>query len=107
MKKNIKGLGSTGLDIFFRRVQSTWKEAYPFVDSKTSNALEKLGLPGDAKKLKELLDEKWKDLNTEVVTGNDDEEKRRRAFVRILERAVGADLEGNTDTVKAEIVQLA
>ena len=83
-------------------MQSTWKEAYPCVDSRTSSALEKLGLPGDAEKLKELVEEKWNDLNTETITSVDDEEKHRSAFVQILERAVGADLESNTSTVKAE-----
>lgn len=88
-------------------MQSTWEEAYLFVDSRTSSALEKLGLPGDAEKLEELLEEKWKDLNTAVISADDDEERCRRAFVQILERAVGADLENNTDTVKAEIIRLA
>ncbi|KAL9112791.1 MAG: hypothetical protein Q9187_007726, partial [Circinaria calcarea] len=103
LKKNIKGLGNTGLDIFFRRIQSRWKEAYPFVDLRTSGALGKLRLPSDAEKLREVLDEKWKDLDKEDIAGDNGEEKRRTAFIQILERAVGADLEGSTDNMKAEI----
>ncbi|KAG9712046.1 hypothetical protein KCU73_g16990, partial [Aureobasidium melanogenum] len=44
LQENIKGLGKTGLDIFFRRVQWLWPEAYPFVDEKSSRGIEKLGL---------------------------------------------------------------
>ena len=102
LKKNVKGLGKIGLDIFFRRIQAEWKEAYPFADQKTLGALKKLALPDSAEGLKKLLDENWKDLHTEDIVAEDDESKRRKAFVRILERAVGADLEGKIDKVKAE-----
>ncbi len=102
LKKNVKGLGKTGLDIFFRRVQGIWPVSYPFADQRTLSALEKLGLPKDADEMKKLLDEHWKELEIKNIEAKDEEEKRRKAFVRVLERAVGADLEGNVDSVRAE-----
>ena len=102
MKNSIKGLGKTGLDIFFRRIQGEWKEVYPFVDQKTLGALKKLGLPDDAEGLRNLLDENWKNLTIVDIAAEDDQGKRRKAFARILERAIGADLEKNIDKIKAE-----
>ena len=98
--KSIKGLGKTGLDIFGRRVQATWKEWYPYIDLRTSNALEKLGLPGDAEELRQLLDDTWSQLKLEDLDGDDEEEKKRKTFVQVLERAIGADLEGNGDAIR-------
>ena len=102
LKKAIKGLGKTGLDIFFRRIQGEWKEVYPFVDHKTSGGLKNLGLPDNAEGLRNLLDENWKNLTIIDIAAEDDQGKRRKAFVRILERAVGADLEKNIDKIRAE-----
>ena len=101
IQKNVKGMGKTGLDIFARRIQGSWGEWYPFADQKTLDALEKMGLPRDTQELKSLLDEKWKELNAEDVVG-DGEERKRRVFVKVLERAVGAELEGNVDELKAK-----
>lgn len=56
LKSSIKGVGPTGLDIFFRRVQWLWIEAFPFMDERTKDAMAALGLPDDAE---ELLD-RWK-----------------------------------------------
>ena len=69
-------------------------------------ALGKLGLPTDAEKLKEVLNEKWKNFDTEDIAGNGDEEKRRTAVVQVLERAIGADLAGSTENVRAEIAEV-
>ncbi len=103
LKKNIKGLGKTGLEIFGRRIQGVWPAFYPFVDSRTSSALEKLGLPGNAEELMELMEKELDTLDVKDVEAKDDEEKKRKVFVRILERAVGADLEGNAETVKSKV----
>ena len=102
LQKNIKGLGKTGLDIFFRRMQGVWPKSYPFADQRTLAAAEKLGLPNTAKGLRILIDENWEKLETGDINAGDEEEKRRKAFVRVLERAVGADLEKKVDQVKAE-----
>lgn len=102
LRKNIKGLGKTGLDIFGRRIQSVWLRAYPFVDQRTLAAVEKLGLPASAEKLRDLLDEKWEQFDVEDIEAKDEAEKRRKAYVRILERAIGADLEGNIDSIKSQ-----
>ena len=79
-----------------------WPEIYPFVDGRTEGSLEKVGLPSDAEELRDLLKENWTELKEADLQGKDEEEKQRRAFVRILERAVGVDLEGNIDDVKNE-----
>ena len=104
IQDNVKGMGKTGLDIFGRRIQGSWGEWYPFADQKTSDALEQMGLPRDAEQLKSLLEEHWKELNAEDVIG-DGEERKRRIFVRVLERAIGAELEGNLDEMKAKALE--
>ena len=43
-------------------------------------------------------------MNAEDVIG-DGEEKKRRVFVRVLERAVGAALEGRLDDFKAKALE--
>ncbi|KAL9604771.1 MAG: hypothetical protein Q9219_000219 [cf. Caloplaca sp. 3 TL-2023] len=101
LKKHIKGLGKTGLDIFARRIQAMWPSPYPFADQKTLSGLQKLGLPSTAEELKKLVDDHWSELDTKDLKGDEDE-KKRRAFVRLLERAVGVDLEGSADAVRTE-----
>ena len=101
LRENVKGLGKTGLDIFGRRIQGVWPKCFPFVDQKTLAALDRLGLPGSAEKLRSLLDEKWEELKVEEIEAKDEAEKKRKAFVQILERAIGADLEGNIDSIKS------
>ncbi len=104
LRKNVKGLGKTGLDIFGRRIQAGWAEWFPFVDGRTMEAVEKLGLPCSAEGLREVVEKHWAELEVGDFEARDDEEKKREVFVRILERAVGADLEGKIDDVKAEAV---
>lgn len=53
--KEFKGLGDTGVDIFFREAQLVWKELYPFADKKALQAARKLNLPAEADKLAELV----------------------------------------------------
>ncbi len=101
LKKYVKGLGKTGLDIFGRRIQARWPEPYPFADQRTLSGLQKLGLPDNAEELKKLLENHWTEVNVEGFEGNEDEQKRR-VFIQVLERAVGVDLEGNADAVRAE-----
>ncbi|KZY47223.1 hypothetical protein A3731_30320 [Roseovarius sp. HI0049] len=49
--KAFKGLGDTGVDIFYREAQAAWPELYPFADKKALQAAEKLDLPKTAKGL--------------------------------------------------------
>jgi hypothetical protein len=49
--KEFKGLGDVGADIFFREVQATWDELYPFLDKHALDAADQLGLPRDAEAL--------------------------------------------------------
>ena len=104
LQKNIKGMGDVGLDIFGRRIQGLWREWYPFADQKTLDALKKLGLAEDTDDLKSMLEEHWKELIVDDVIG-DGEERKRRVLVRVLERAVGAELEGSLDEMKAKALE--
>jgi hypothetical protein len=97
LKDSINGLGKTGLEIFRRRVQWLWTEAYPYIDDRTSQSLHKLGLPDEAEELLQMLDKHWKQMSTQHLAGDDAASKKRRAFVTVLERATGCDLEGKVD----------
>lgn len=99
LKDSIKGLGDTGINIFFRRVQWKWDLLHPYVDNRTVDSLRKFGLPYEADALSKAVDENWKKLNTKHVDGSNEAQKKRRAFVIILERVTGADLEGKIETV--------
>ena len=99
LKKEIKGFGDTGADIFLRRVQwiEGWHRAFPFIDGKSQHALEELGLPSDAQELRQVIESHWSKLETKHLAGNDEAVQQRRAFVIVLERATGAQLEGKLD----------
>lgn len=99
MKENIKGLGKTGLDIFLRRVQWLWDSGFPYIDGRTMDSLRKLNLTQDGEELQKLVEEHWAKLETKHLAGENDSAKKRRAFVVLLERATGADLEGKIDEV--------
>ncbi|MEU6394587.1 endonuclease [Streptomyces sp. NPDC046939] len=45
--RKVPGLGPTGVDIFLREVQDVWPEYAPFLDAKTLQGAERLGLPKD------------------------------------------------------------
>ncbi|KAK1051686.1 hypothetical protein LTR74_016728 [Friedmanniomyces endolithicus] len=99
MQNNVKGLGKTGLSIFFRRVQWLWDESYPFIDDRTVESLRKLGLPEDGEELRELIELHWGELDTKNLAGDDDSMRKRRALVTVLERAIGSDLEGKHEAL--------
>lgn len=95
MLSQVKGLGKTGLEIYFRRVQWLWEEAFPFVDGKSALGLRKMGLPVEGEELVKALEK----VDVGQLEGKDKAQKRRRAFVMVLERVTGADLEGKLDAV--------
>ncbi|KAL9055462.1 MAG: hypothetical protein Q9162_003560 [Coniocarpon cinnabarinum] len=98
VRNSIKGIGVTAVNIFQRRAQGLWEECYPFVDDRTRRGLEGFGMPGDAEELKGVLEKEWKGLKgKESLQGKNEEEKKRMAFVVILERATGLDLEGKVE----------
>jgi hypothetical protein len=101
LKSSIKGLGPTGVNIFLRRVQwcDSWTSGYPYVDDRTQLSLRKLGLPVNAEDLVKAIDQHWSRLEEKSLAGNNEAAKKRRAFVTVLERAIGADLEGKTDAL--------
>ena len=53
--KEFKGIGDTGVDIFFREVQGEWGELYPFVDRRAADSAARLGLPKGADALADLV----------------------------------------------------
>lgn len=106
LRRSIKGLGKTGLDIFYRRVQWQWGEAFPFVDARTQAAMERLGLPKRAEEIEKLIELRWNDLSSGDGGGHDLETQKRRVFVVLLERAIGADLEKKIDQVLGEASKL-
>ena len=100
--KSIKGIGKTGMSIFFRRVQWLWEECYPYVDERTERALVELGLPPEPDELRKLIEESWGSIGKGIKEGKDEEARKRRAFVIVLEHATGAQLEGNTSQLLEE-----
>lgn len=106
LQENIKGLGKTGLDIFYRRVQWLWEEAFPFCEERSARGLDKLGLSKNPDELSRMLIEHWDKLNTNSLAGNDDVTKKRRAFVVLCERAAFANLEGKTAEILSAAFQL-
>jgi hypothetical protein len=91
IKKNVKGMGQTGAEIFRRRLQGCagWEAVGPFVDARTRNVLERMGLSSDAEEL-------FKQVEEANVKREDGEWK---TFITVMERAVEADLQGVVDEV--------
>jgi hypothetical protein len=54
--KQLKGIGDVAVDIFFREVQLSWSELYPFADRRALQVAERLGLGGDARALTRLVE---------------------------------------------------
>jgi hypothetical protein len=83
LKEKINGFGDTGIDIFLRCVQDCegWEGIVWFVDARTAEALEKVGLPRDGAGLKREIEESG-------------EKDMRSVFVKVLERAIGVVLKG-------------
>lgn len=73
--KDFKGMGDTGVDIFFREVQLVWTTLYPFADQKALKAAGKMKLPKAADKLAKLVS--------------------RQDFPRLIAALIRADLENN------------
>ncbi|MCJ1332084.1 hypothetical protein MMC10_008776 [Thelotrema lepadinum] len=99
LTNSIKGIGKTGMSIFFRRIQWLWPECYPYVDERTEKALIELGLPPEPEELRKLVEENWDEVPKDIQEGKDIEARKRRAFVIALERATGAQLENNINQV--------
>ncbi|HWL51033.1 MAG TPA: hypothetical protein VNQ90_01260 [Chthoniobacteraceae bacterium] len=53
--REFKGIGDVGVDIFFREIQNTWDELYPFADAKALSVARKMHLGDDAKTLAGLV----------------------------------------------------
>lgn len=103
LRKNIKGLAKTGIDIFARRIQGQWTEWYPFADERSMKAVEMLGLPGDVDGLVKTIDEHWNQIKKDDMLGEQIDEVKRNVFVMVLERSVAAELEGNVDQVRKAV----
>lgn len=53
--RKVPGIGPAGADIFLREVQGVWPEVAPFLDAKTLDGAERLGLPKEPGKLAGLV----------------------------------------------------
>jgi hypothetical protein len=53
-----KGIGEVGANIFFREIQTVWKEHAPFADELALKSACKLGLPTNVKALSKLVPQK-------------------------------------------------
>ncbi|KAE8441297.1 hypothetical protein EG329_005527 [Mollisiaceae sp. DMI_Dod_QoI] len=100
--KEIKGMGDIGADIFLRRVQGCvgWEGVGWFVDGKTGEVLEELGMPVEGKELIGLIEGMEERICREEKGGERDV---RGMFVKILERALGVGLEGKIEDVRREV----
>ncbi|OCL12782.1 hypothetical protein AOQ84DRAFT_284445, partial [Glonium stellatum] len=94
---SIKGISKAGLDIFSRRIQWQWLEAFSFINNRDRQAVGLLGLSHDVNELVELVWDHWNKLRRVEL-----DDRKRRAFVTVLERAEGAELESKTDMVLAK-----
>lgn len=56
--KTMKGIGDTGVDIFFREVQVAWDEIYPFADDRALKSAGAMDLPQKPKALADLVSRK-------------------------------------------------
>lgn len=52
--RQVPGIGPTGADIFLREVQDVWAEFGPYLDPKTLQGAERLGLPQNTSRLMRL-----------------------------------------------------
>lgn len=54
--KEFKGIGDVGVNIFFREVQLTWDELFPFADTRALEGARRLGLEPDAAALARFVE---------------------------------------------------
>jgi hypothetical protein len=106
IKGKVKGMGGTGAEVFVRRGQCCkgWEGLWPFADGKALEAVKEIG-GGDVQDAAQLMG-----LVEKVVEGmgleglkkgvGSKEQISRVTFVVILERALGATLEGNVDEIR-------
>lgn len=52
----LQGFGDVAVNIFCREVQEAWEELFPFADDRSLKLAAEHGLPDDAAKLAELVD---------------------------------------------------
>lgn len=113
IKGSVKGMGETGAQIFCRRVQACegWGEAiWPYADPRSIDALRECGVKvADAEDLQEMIE---RDVDFDKVgemglieekKGVDDKDYEVQTaveFVTVLERAIGASLEGKISELK-------
>jgi endonuclease III len=66
----IKGIGPVGADIFLREAQAGWDELVPYVDARTRQTARELGLPGEPRRLLDLVErEEFPQLVAALVRG--------------------------------------
>ncbi|WVW80130.1 hypothetical protein I302_102105 [Kwoniella bestiolae CBS 10118] len=84
MLSTLKGIGPVGVSIFLRRIQSQWKEVYPYVDQRCLGAARDIGLIGAKEGASEM----------DRLVGGDSAK-----MVKLLDTLIGLDLEKKLDDV--------
>lgn len=113
IKGKVKGMGGTGAEVFVRRGQCCkgWEGLWPFADGKALEAVKEIGggdmqdaaqLMGLVEKVVEGMGGEVGDMGLEGLKKGvgSKEQISRVTFVVILERALGATLEGNVDEIR-------
>jgi len=118
--KAFKGLGDTGVDIFFREVQGEWPELYPFAGKKSLEAAQKLDLPADASQLAEMVSrrdyprltaallraELYRDDDLKNSTaGHDKEQLMQKSKEELYQLAQAEDLRGRSGMNKKALAE--
>jgi hypothetical protein len=107
--QKVKGIGKTGAELFCRRVQCLdgWDGVFPSADGKSLEACKEVGLDvKDAEDLDQVMEREvdWTQVGNmgleNPLSELRKEQKQRLAFVLVLERAIGASLEGKLQDVR-------
>lgn len=107
--QKVKGIGKTGAELFCRRVQclEPWEGVFPCADGKSLEACKEIGLNvKDAEDLDQMMKREvnWTQVGNmgldKPFSELRKEQKQRLAFVLVLERAIGASLEGRLQDVR-------
>ncbi|MGK7396648.1 MAG: hypothetical protein ACNS62_18870 [Candidatus Cyclobacteriaceae bacterium M3_2C_046] len=118
--KEFKGVGDVGVDIFYREVQTTWNELYPFADKKALKSTHKAGLYPEAKRLSDLTKSKKDflklvpglvrmDLNNDyklekVISGQENKQDlSSRSKQELYEKARQQNISGRSKMSKKEL----
>lgn len=61
--KEFKGVGDLGVELFFDNVQSVWPSIAPFLDSRSLQTAEEIGISGDLNAIYRALGEEPEEMS--------------------------------------------